>query len=542
MTAPTVPASRAGRREWLGLTVLLLPLLFVSMDVSVLYFAVPYLSVELEPTSTQQLWIFDIYGFVLAGLLITMGALGDRIGRRRLLLIGAVGFSAASLLAAYAPTAETLIAARAILGVAGATLMPSTLALIRNMFQDAKQRGTAVGIWSGVTGAGIAVGPLISGVLLEHFWWGSVFLINLPFMVLLVVLAPRLVPEFRHPGVGRFDWLSAVLSLITVLSVIWGIKELAQKGGGADVAVVPPVAAIVLGLAVGVAFVLRQRNQPDPILDLALLRTRAFGGSIMLTVVAMFGVVGFALFVTQYLQSVLGLSPLRAALWSVAPSVLVGGAAPLATTLARRIDRSSLMATGFVLAAGGFLVMTRVTPYTGLWLALLGATFYAVGLVTVLALNAELGLGVAPPERAGSAAALMESGTELGGALGMALLGSIGGAVYRHSITDGAPAGLSGPSLDLLRETLGGARAVAAQRPGATGDTVLRLARESFTDGMHIAAVAAAVVMVCAAVAALALLRNVQISPATADADAEQAPSPAAVTSARSELRGQLQK
>ena len=523
MTAPT---QRAGRREWLGLTVLLLPLLFVSMDVSVLYFAVPYLSVELAPTSTQQLWIFDIYGFVLAGLLITMGALGDRIGRRRLLLIGAVGFSAASILAAYAPTAETLIAARAILGVAGATLMPSTGGLIRNMFHDPRQRGTAIGIWSGVTSAGIAVGPLISGVLLEHFWWGSVFLINLPFMVLLLVLAPILVPEFRHPGVGRFDWLSAVLSLVTVLSVIWGIKELAQKGGGADVAAGPPIAAIVLGLVVGFVFLRRQHKRPDPILDLTLLRQRAFGGSVALTVVAMFGVVGFALFATQYLQSVLGLSPLRAALWSVAPAVLVGGVAPLATTLARTIDRAFLMASGFLIATIGFVVMTQVTPDTGLWLVLLAASLYACGLVMVLALVSEIGLGMAPPERAGSAAALLESGTELGGALGMALLGSIGAAVYRHNLDASAPSGLSGSALDQARETLGGARAVAAQLSGSTGDAVLRLARESFTDGMRVAAIAATIVMVCAAVAAVTLLRGIRITATTtASGDAEPAPS-----------------
>jgi DHA2 family multidrug resistance protein-like MFS transporter len=501
----TVHGPRAGRREWLGLTVLLLPLLFVSMDVSVLYFAVPYLSVELEPTSTQQLWIFDIYGFVLAGLLITMGALGDRIGRRRLLLVGAVGFSAASLLAAYAPSAEALIAARAVLGIAGATLMPSTGGLIRNMFHDARQRGTAIGIWSGVMGAGIAVGPLISGVLLEHFWWGSVFLINLPFMALLLVLAPILVPEFRHPGIGRFDWLSAALSLGTLLPLIWGIKELAQKGGGADVPVTLPIVAIVVGLLLGIAFVRRQRHRPDPILDLNLLRNRGFGGSLALTVVALFGVVGFALFATQFLQSVLGLSPLRAAVASVAPSVLVGGAAPLATTLARRIDRAYLMASGLVIAAGGFVLITQVTPDSGVWLLLVAAALYATGLVSAIALASELALGAAPPQRAASATALVESGSELGGALGMALLGSIGSAVYRHDIDAHTPAGLSAQALGQVRETLGGARAVAAGLPD--GAAVLRLARDAFSHGMHVAALAAAAVMLCAAVGVLLRLR-----------------------------------
>ena len=504
----TGPA-RAGRKEWTGLAVLLLPLLFVSMDVSVLYFAVPYLSVELEPTSTQQLWIFDVYGFVLAGLLIPMGALGDRIGRRRLLLLGAAAFGAASLLAAYAPSAELLITARAILGVAGATLMPSTLALIRNMFHDERQRGTAIGIWTGATAGGIALGPVLSGLLLEHFWWGSVFLINLPFMVALLLLAPLLVPEFRHRGAGRFDWLSGLLSLATVLPVIWGIKELAQVGGGASGSVWEPLLAIVVGVVVGVVFFRRQRRHPDPIIDVELFGRRAFGGAVAMNVVAMFGIVGFALFATQFLQSVLGMSPLRAALWSIAPSVLVGGVAPAATALGQRIDRAYLMAGGFVVAAVGFLLVTQVTVDSGLVLVLVAAGVYAVGLVTVMALVTEVALGAAPPERAGSASAILESGTELGGALGMALLGSLGSAIYRREITAGAPEGLGGEGLDAVRETLGGARAVAAQLPGDLGDAVLRLARESFTDGMHAAGVAAAVVMLGAAVAAGTLLRGI---------------------------------
>ncbi|SHN45856.1 MFS transporter [Cryptosporangium aurantiacum] len=513
-TVHTGPA-RAGRKEWTGLAVLLLPLLFVSMDVSVLYFAVPFLSVELEPTSTQQLWIFDVYGFVLAGLLIPMGALGDRIGRRRLLLIGAAGFGAASVVAAYAPSAELLIAARALLGVAGATLMPSTLALIRNMFHDDRQRGTAIAIWTGVTSAGIALGPVLSGLLLEHFWWGSVFLINLPFMLALLVLAPVLVPEFRHPGVGPFDWLSGLLSLATVLPVIWGVKELAQIGGGAETPFWEPLAAIVAGLILGVVFLRRQLRHPDPIVDVALFRRRAFGGAVALNVIAMFGVVGFALFATQYLQSVLGLSPLRAALWSVAPSILVGAAAPVAAALARRIDRAYVIAGGFVLAAGGFLLVTQVTPDTGLWLVMAAAVTYAVGLVTVMALVTEVALAVAPPERAGSASAILESGTELGGALGMALLGSLGSAIYRREVTDGAPAGLPsglpGDALEMIRETLGGAQAVAAQLPGDAGEGVLRLARDAFTDGMHAAGVAAAAVMLCGALAAVTALRGLRV-------------------------------
>ncbi|MBM0239154.1 MFS transporter, partial [Micromonospora sp. ATA32] len=376
MTQVRTGPARAGRREWIGFSVLILPLLLVSMDVSVLYFAVPFISEELGPSSSQQLWIFDIYGFVLAGLLITMGALGDRIGRRRLLLLGAIAFGAASLLAAYADSPATLIAARAVLGVGGATLMPSTLALIRNMFHDEKQRGTAIGIWTAALTSGIAIGPVLSGILLEHFWWGSVFLINIPAMLLLLLLAPALVPEFRNPTAGRFDLFSAVLSLGALLPVIYGVKELARDGWAPQRAL-----AIVAGLVIGVVFLARQRNRPDAMIDLSLFRRRGFAGSLGVNVLSMFGLVGFAIFTTQHLQSVLGMSPLRAALWSLVPALAVGGIAPAAATLAQRIERAYLIGAGFGIAAAGFLVLTRVTPDSPLWLLLVGASVYAGGLV-----------------------------------------------------------------------------------------------------------------------------------------------------------------
>ncbi|SCF30696.1 MFS transporter [Micromonospora mirobrigensis] len=532
MTQTGAPA-RAGRREWIGFGVLMLPLLLVSMDVSVLYFAVPFISEQLRPSASQQLWIFDIYGFMLAGLLITMGALGDRIGRRRLLLLGAVAFGGASLLAAYADSAAALIAARAVLGVGGATLMPSTLALIRNMFHDEKQRGTAVGIWTAAMTSGVALGPVLSGVLLEHFWWGSVFLINIPAMLLLLLLAPVLVPEFRNPAAGRFDLLGAALSLGALLPVIYGIKEAARDGW-------TPArgAAVALGVLLGVAFVVRQRTARHPMVDLALFRRRAFSGALGVNLLAMFGLVGFAIFTTQHLQSVLGLSPLRAALWSLVPALAVGGVAPAGTALAQRIDRAWLIAVGFVVAAGGFTVLTRVTPNSALWLLLLGAAGYAAGLVLVMSLVTELVLGAAPPERAGVASALTESSSELGGALGMAVLGSVGAAVYHREVADGLPAGLPGGAVATARETLGGALAVADGLPAAAGAAVLRAARLAFTDGLHSAAVVAALVMLAAAVVAAAVLRGARLPAPAESATVETAPAevPAIPVDARSVL------
>ncbi|MEU8330711.1 MFS transporter [Micromonospora sp. NPDC048839] len=505
MTTTTTPAPRAGRREWIGFTVLMLPLLLVSMDVSVLYFAVPFISAELRPTATEQLWIFDIYGFVLAGLLITMGALGDRIGRRRLLLIGATAFGAASLLAAYADSTATLIAARAVLGVGGATLMPSTLALVRNMFPDAKQRGTAIGIWTATLTGGIAIGPVLSGILLEHFWWGSIFLINIPAMLLLLLLAPLLVPEFRNPAAGRFDLISAALSLGALLPVIYGIKEMARDG-------LSPVRvlAIVGGLLVGALFLHRQRTRAYPMVDLALFRRRGFAGSLAVNLLAMFAIVGFAIFTTQHLQLVLGLSPLRAALWSLVPSLAVGGVAPAAAALAQRVERAYPIGAGFAIAVLGFVVLTRVTPDSALWVLLVGASIYAGGLVLVMSLVTELVLGAAPPEQAGVASALTESSSELGGALGMAILGSVGAAVYHREIVDGLPAGLPADSGAAAQETLAGALAVAQGLPADLADAVRHAAGVAFTDGMHLAAIAAMVAMLLGAAAALTTLRGVR--------------------------------
>ncbi|MDG4758817.1 MFS transporter [Micromonospora sp. WMMD710] len=505
MTTTITPVPRAGRREWIGFTVLMLPLLLVSMDVSVLYFAVPFISEELRPSATQQLWIFDIYGFVLAGLLITMGALGDRIGRRRLLLLGATAFGAASLLAAYADSAATLIAARAVLGIGGATLMPSTLALVRNMFHDARQRGTAIGIWTATLTGGIAIGPVLSGVLLEHFWWGSIFLINIPAMLMLLLLAPVLVPEFRNPAAGRFDLVSAVLSLGALLPVIYGIKEMARDG--VDVA---RVLAVVAGVLIGALFLHRQRTRAYPMIDLALFRRRGFAGSLAVNLLAMFVLVGFAIFTTQHLQLVLGMSPLRAALWSLVPSLAVGGVAPAAAALAQRVERAYLIGAGFGIAVLGFLTLTRVTPDSPLWLLLAGASVYAGGLVMVMSLVTELVLGAAPPEQAGVASALTESSSELGGALGMAILGSVGAAVYHREVVDGLPADLPVDARDAAQETLGGALAVAKGLPAELGDAVLHAARYAFTDGLHLAAYAAMVAMLLGAVTALMALRGVR--------------------------------
>ncbi len=495
---------RAGRKEWIALGVLALPLLLVSMDVSVLYFAVPFISSDLGVSATEQLWIFDIYGFVLAGLLITMGSLGDRIGRRRLLLLGAIGFGVASFAAAYAQNPEQLIVARAVLGIGGATLMPSTLALIRNMFHDPAQRSKAIAFWSAVLMGGITIGPVLGGFLLEHFWWGSVFLINTPAMVLLLVLAPVLLPEFKAPVAGRFDLLGSVLSLTAVLPIIWGIKELAANGAS-----MLPMVAIVAGLVFGVLFVQRQRTARAPMLELGMFRNRAFSGSLAANTVASLALVGNAVFMTQYLQLVQGLSPLTAALWSLAPSVGVAMAAPLASVLAGKIDRAYVIGAGFVLAASGYVVLTQVRAESSLAGVLTGAGLLAAGLVMVMSQVTEAVVGAVAPERAGSASAVMETCSEFGGALGIAVLGSIGTAAYRADLPSGLPADVAAP----VREGLPAATAAAAHLPAQLADTVLTTARGAFTHSMNVVALVGALLLLATAITATLTLRGTTPTP-----------------------------
>ncbi|MER5208790.1 MFS transporter [Streptomyces sp. NPDC002825] len=479
---------RAGRREWTALGVLMLPLLLVSMDVSVLYFAIPSIAADLRPGATQQLWILDMYGFVLAGLLVTMGSLGDRVGRRKLLLLGAGLFGAASGAAAYAHSPGALIGARALLGVAGACLMPSTLGLIRTLFQDPAQRAKAVTLWTTVMAGGISLGPVVSGALLEHFWWGSVFLINLPAMALLLVLAPVLVSDSKGAADGgRFDVVSGVLSLLALLPVIHGLKELA-KDGWAPL----PALSVVAGLLLGLVFVRRQARLDHPMVDLRLVRTPAYGGSLVVNLLAMAATVGFAVFLTQYLQSVLGQSPLEAALWSLVPTGGVMAAAPLAAVLAQRVDHAYVMGGGFLVSAAGFGWLAFIERGTPFWVVLVGSAVYAGGLVASMTLANELALGAAPPERAGAAAAVLESGSELGGALGMAVLGAVGAAVYSAAMPVSAP--------DAARETLGGALSAA---PG-----VVEAARGAFVEAMSGAALGAALLMLFAAVLSVVLLRR----------------------------------
>jgi DHA2 family multidrug resistance protein-like MFS transporter len=397
-----------------------------------------------------------------------------------------------------------------VLGIGGATLMPSTMALVRTMFTDSGQRAKAIGIWSGVMTGGIALGSVLSGVLVEFFWWGSVFLVNLPAMALLLLLGPVLLPESKSEAAGRFDLLSVPLSLAAVLPVVYGLKEIPSEGWH-----VRYVVSVTVGLLFAALFVHRQRTTASPLIPPALFRSHGFTPAVVLNLLAAFGMMGSAFFTTQYIQSVLDKSALEASLWALLPSVLIGIAAPVTTQLVQRgVNRAYVVCGGFVTAAGGYGLLAAAGT-DSLWLVLAGAGVLASGIVTVMSQMTDLALGAAPVEKAGTASSLLETGQEFGGALSMALLGSIGTAIYHHEIPSSAPA----PA----RETLGGALAVAEHLPGPAGTSLAATAREAFTTGMQGAAIAGAAVLLGAAGLAVGALRAARPRPAAA------APSPSGV-------------
>lgn len=498
----TASSPRATRREWIGLAVLMLPTLLIAMDVSVLHLAVPSLSEHLRPTGSELLWITDIYGFMIAGSLITMGTLGDRIGRRRLLLAGATAFGVASILAAFSTTPQTLIVARALLGVAGATLMPSTMSLIRNMFLDSNERTAAIGIWVSGFSAGSTIGPLVGGLLLERFHWGSVFLISVPVMVLLLIVGPRLLPEYKDPNPGKFDLLSAGMSLSAVLLVIFGLKQFVEAG----ISIIS-LGPVIVGLSIGALFVHRQRHLDDPLIDLRLFASPEFSAALATYTLGIFLGFGSFLFVAQYLQLVLGLSPLQAGLWSVPGAVAFVLGSNLAPKLIQRIRPAWVVAGGLITAAIGFGLLTQVGT-DSLLLVVVGNTLMSLGFGFTFTLTVDLVVGAAPPERAGAASALSETGAELGGALGLAVLGSLGIAVYRSQIIASLPAGIPPAMVESVQQTLANAVVAAGELPAETGATLLNSARHAFVQGLHLTAIMAVAGFIFLAILTATVLRK----------------------------------
>lgn len=487
MTPVEEQPTRAGRREWAALAVLILAVVLLSVDGTVLGLAVPALTADLQPSAGELLWIADVYGFALAGLLILMGGLADRFGRKRVLLLGAAAFGATSALAAFAADPGTLVAARAAQGIAAATLMPSTLSLIRNLFPEPRQRTRAIALWSAGASGGAVLGPLVGGLLLERFWWGSVFLINVPIMAVLLVAGWFLLPESRDPTPGRLDAIGAGQSIVAVLAVVFAIKDLVGHGPTADAAV-----AALVGVVTAVLFVRRQRRIPDPLVDIGLFGNRAFSGALASQLVALIALIGLLFFFSQYLQLVRGHTALEAGLLEM-PLMLASMAVVLVVgRLVAGLGLGRAIGAGLGLAALGLLVLASAESLDGyLWLAV-ALVLIGSGFGLAFTLSTDAAVGAVEPHRAGTASALSETSYELGAALGVALLGSLQTLLYRADLPEEVAKAGGGA----VRESL--ARAVDAVGPGG----YLDVARESFTWAMQVTAVAAAVLLAVAAAVA----------------------------------------
>ncbi|WDT91094.1 MFS transporter [Streptomyces sp. SCSIO-PteL053] len=514
--------------RWVVLVVLCLSLLVVALDATVLHVAVPSLTEDLRPSGTALLWIVDAYPLVCASLLILFGTLGDRIGRRRVLLIGYALFGLASVLAATADTSGVLIAARALLGVGGAMIMPATLSILRQVFPDRRERALAIGVWTAVAAVGAATGPVVGGFLVEHFWWGSVFLINIPLMAVILPLGRWLLPESRGGDDGPWDVLGALMAAAGVLGLVLGVKRL---GGGAGLLDPVALGPLTLGLALLILFVRRQKRRRHPLIDVSMFARPAFSTAVGCIVLAMLALVGLQLIAVQYLQLVLGLTPLETGLRLLPLTFAAMAAGATGSYTLRRFGPRRMVGCGFVLTASSVLVLTAMGQHDRPALLTTAFVLLGFGLQTTLFGAYESMLSDAPPERAGGAAAIGETSYQLGAGLGIALLGSVMNAAYAPGLASLGDKGVPARAGAEASHSLGEAYQVAAQLGGPMGDLLRTTARHAFVDGLHITLFVSAGLLLLGALAALRLPKVMECPPKepcrrseAEPADAAQAP------------------
>ena len=486
---------KAGPRQWASLVVLMLPVLLVSVNNTALSFALPAISQGLHPTASQLLWIVDVYPLILAALLIPMGSLGDRMGRRKMLMIGSTGFGLVSLFAAFAPTAEWLLAARVGIAVFGSMLLPATLSLLRSVFRDDRQRTLAIAIWTAGFSAGAALGPIAGGFLLNHFWWGSVFLLAVPVLLAFLIAAPLILPESKDPNPGPVDPLSIVLAVLTMAPVVYGIKALATGGS-----VLHGVLFIAVGALCGLHFARQQVAKDYPMLDLRFFRSPRFSGGLAINVTANVALFGFLFFFTQYLQLVNGTDPMTSGLLMVPGLVLSILAGLGAERIARLVGIRTAVVLGLLLVAAGFFVVAFTDQMSSSAPILVAFTIMSAGTGLATTLSTDLVVSSVPEAKAGAASAVSETGYEVGAVLGTAVLGGLTTAFYQAHLE--LPAAVSADSAQIAHETLGGALDVAAESPA--GSVIADAAVAAFSSGMQWTALIGGVVV---AVVALVLAR-----------------------------------
>ena len=460
--------TRASRKEWIALAVLALPTLLLSIDISVLFLALAPMSKSLGANTGQQLWIMDIYGFMISGFLVTMGTAGDKYGYRKVLSIGAAGFGLSSVLAAFSHTAGMLIFARALMGITGATLMPCTLALIRNMFRDPHQRSMAISLWISCFMVGNIAGPLVGGIVLQHFQWGAVFLLGVPVMVILLIAAPFLLPDYREDPDKRkhMDPLGVACSLAAILPFIYGFTEISRKGWD-----LIPILSILVGLIFGVVFVYRERRLSDPLVDLSLFSSKTFSVTLLIMLLTGIFMGGTFLYLIQYLEMIIDLPPLQAGYCMIPQAIFMIIGSFLSPVMARRTGPGYVVCLGLCFTTLGFALLTQVTAGGSPFIPMVAFSLMSLGVSPIIGLGTDIVIGSAPPDKAGSAASLSETVNELGVALGIALLGSIGALIYRIR--------LAGPGMEAAREGI--AKALVLPLPPSS---VMRV-KEAFTSGFR---------------------------------------------------------
>ncbi|GGG80477.1 MFS transporter [Corynebacterium pelargi] len=515
MAQATTP--KANKKSWIGLAVLVLPMLLIAIDGMVLVFALPEITQDLQPTGTQQLWILDIYSLMLAGLLITMASLGDRFGRKRVLLIGAGLFSIASIIGGLSPNPETLIFARALLGVAGSMMMPGTLSLIRNMFLDRDQRRIAMAVWAAMGALGAAAGPIVGGWIIEYFSWHAAFFMNLPVMILLLILAPTLVPESKNPTPGRVDVLSIILSLGGMISLVYGVKTLANDEDTAVALLTVAAGALLLGV-----FVARQLRLAEPMINVRLFKNKAFSGAVLTNLLSVFAMVGALFALTQYLQLVAGLSIIKAALWLLPQAFVSAIAGFIASALVKKVPTAAIVASGMLITAGGFAMLMALTPTTHPWFVSVALCLVGLGSGIGLTLTNDLIMSSVRPEESGQASAISNSGYELGTSFGIAILGSLLLSFYRSGVEGALPVGLPVQVVEGAEETLATALVFAQELPGELGAQLAAAATDAFTHALAATGGVAMGIMVGLAVFATVMLRGV-----SAQEDIAEDPQPA---------------